>query len=255
MSGVSLQAKIKTQIKAHKSSIPKLAAAIGVPEQTLMYSLREGGKIPFETVVKIARHFSLDLNSFASDQAFEASPKPTAQTIDTHTWEIATEALNLALRRAHAKAADIAREEVPLSLEAFLWWWESHSGRLENFDSMRPYVDFFEAPSRESDLIRPTDVGDKSLAAVCFKLQSAQQLSHTLEGFSAPLNRDLVSAHLTALDRGEPVITYPTLNEPLPDGSRFIGKYRRVLAPLKKDGRTIIVNFSQAVPDYPLSVF
>ncbi|WP_147127222.1 helix-turn-helix domain-containing protein [Shimia ponticola] len=243
---MSLQTKIRTLIKSHKSSIPKLAAAIGVPEQTLMYSLRAGGKIPFETVVKIAREYRVPLETFA-----EEGPEKEA-TVEYETLQYASEILDLALRKANKQLFVRQSEEVPLNLESFLWWWESNSGRLENFDSVKPYVDFFEPPSNDSNIIQPVEVGRRSLAAVYFKLQSAEELSHTLDGFSAPLNRDLVSAHLTALDRNEPVITYPTLDESLPDGTRVSGKYRRVLAPLTHDGRTIIVNFSQQIPDHPL---
>ena len=243
---MTLQSKIKTLIKSRKSSIPKLAAAIGVPEQTLMYSLRAGGKIPFETVVKIAREYRVPIETFADDTI--EGPKP----VEYETLQYASEILDLALRRANNQLFVRQSEEVPLNLESFLWWWETNSGRLENFDQVKPYVDFFEPPTNDSNVIRPFEVGQRSLAAVYFKLQSAQELSHTLDGFSAPLNRDLVSAHLTALDRNEPVITYPTLDESLPDGTRVTGKYRRVLAPLSHEGRTIIVNFSQQIPDHPL---
>lgn len=245
---MSLQAKIKSLIKSRKTSIPKLAVAIGVPEQTLMYSLREGGKIPFETVVKVARHFSVPLEAFTDDAELPAAaPMPEEQA-----FEYASEILDLALRKARNKLFVKQSESVPLSLESFLIWWESTSGRLENFDQIRPFVNVIAAPKRNDKIINPREVGHRSLAAVHFKLQSAEELSTTLEGFSAPLNRELVSAHLTALDRNEPVITYPSLSERLPDGSQVTGKYRRVLAPLEKDGRTIIVNFSQMLPNHPL---
>jgi len=211
-----------------------------------MYSLRSGGKIPFETVVKIAREYRVPLETFTDD------PSDQERSVEYETLQYASEILDLALRRANNQLFVRQSEEVPLNLESFLWWWEANSGRLENFDSVKPYVDFFEPPANDSNIIKPFEVGPRSLAAIYFKLQSAKELSHTLEGFSAPLNRDLVSAHLTALDRNEPVITYPTLDESLPDGSRVTGKYRRVLAPLTHDGRTIIVNFSQQIPDHPL---
>jgi hypothetical protein len=143
---------------------------------------------------------------------------------------------------------NIAYNGAAVGLEDFLDWWHASNGRLEGFDSLSQYVDLFDEPSVDSATIKPVQIGAKSLATICFESQEVSHLGQTIEGFSKETNDSLVTAHLHALSRGEPVITHPALDEPLRTGRRFSKSYRRVLAPIYlQDGSRMVANFSQAI--------
>ena len=171
---------------------------------------------------------SLDIDGFASHDA---------------VYEKATDILDRALKRT-------SRNELyrghKIGLEDFLNWWFANSGRLESFEGLAQHVDIFKPPNKDSQRIRPTTIGKLSLASKYFFLEEVDHLHQTLDGFSKQANDALVKAHLDALNRGEPVITHPSLDEKLRDGRRFTRQYRRVLAPVYlPKGEPMIINYSQ----------
>ncbi|WP_422049891.1 hypothetical protein [Shimia sp.] len=231
---------IKAELDRTQEKITDIARSTGIAEQTLYSALRPGKKLNWEMMCAIADHFGRDVSFFRD--GLRRKPAGTTSEIEA--------AMKYAGNREWRPVA--AHQ---FSSDDFLTWWETHSGRLENFDTPSPQVDLFEVPDADSPTIKPLRTGGASLASLCFKVQGHDQLSKALEGFSKPLNKELVSAHLESLKVGAPVISYQSLTEKLPDGSFFVGRYRRILAPVRDKNRTLIANFSQPIPGQPLGSF
>lgn len=240
---MNIHEKIEQLVAQSGHSLRHAAISSDLSYNALHSSIVNRRKIGFEDVAALAKHFSVSIQHFAPDHLVQqdtdhhANPKPDATTESLLTDALKT--LEAAKRRVSKQVYDI-------SLDGFLDWWYANSGRLENFDAIASRVDMFHPPASDAQIINPASVGGSSLAAICFEIQHQDDLRKTLDGFSPLLNNDLVRAHHQAHLRGEPVITHPSLNETLLNGKSFQKQYRRVLAPiLKKDGTTMIVNFSQ----------
>lgn len=245
MSTLDIVKAVISQSGQNKASIAK---AIGVPYSTLCSILsgeKKTKRIEWDLVCALADHFKKDLEYFRGASKPEPSTEHVAEAISV---------LQEAILKAEA-AHSFQLKSQQINCDTFLTWWEQHRGRLENFDEIAPHVDLFEPPEADANMIKPLSSGPISLASVCFKVENSHQLTTTLEGFSSPLNRDLVNAHLEALKRRLPVLKYQSISEHLPDGSLFVGEYRRILAPVTKGGKTFIANFSQECPHSPLGQF
>lgn len=229
----------------------QLASAIGLPAQTLYSALREDcasidkpKRLDFEMMARIADYFGRDMEYFRQD----APQREEVQILDI------SQLILKAIQDAKKQGKNVLSTP-SISTDDFLTWHETHSGRLENFDRISSSVDLFDAPDCNSKIIKPLSTGATSLASICFQVENKGQLTNALEGFSEPLNRQLVNAHLKALTTGSPVISYQSISERLPNGSLFIGRYRRILAPVIDGGKTLIANFSQEVKGQPLGRF
>lgn len=203
------------------AGLSPLAASkkIGINYKTLSSILSEKRKIPLSVLEPISHHFCVSLDYWRRD-----------------------------VRVNELKFFNLPKGEVNklLKCDDFVQWWHENGGRLENFDTLSPYTDLFDAPLSDAKLISPKRTGRKSLQSINFENTCTDQLVKTLEGFSGKQNRELVRAHLTAIQRGEPVLTFPSLDEKLRSGRRFRKQYMRVLAPIYlPDGKVEVANFSR----------
>lgn len=237
----AIHEKITKIYKAQGMTTRQAASVCGFKYTTFRSMLNDEREVSASTLDAFSQAFNVPFGFF-SDRIptikVERDPKdgPTQEAISNK----ATSAFHLAGLRA-AKAGE------KVTLQSFLNWWVSNSGRLENFDQIADRVDLFEKPSQEDNQIRPLQIGGASLATKYFYLEETAHLNQTLDGFSPETNAALVQAHIEACNRGEPVITHPFLNETLRNGDRFERRYRRVMAPLYLGGKTLLANYSEDI--------
>lgn len=233
--------KIRAAITDRGLSQMAAAKKCDIVNRTLHSAIEDERKVSHDLLQKISDGLQIDFGYFS-----DAAPKVNLEPIRDRDRAV-DQALK-ALRGSFEKACRTAAYDGnSITLQSFLDWWCSTSGRLENFDLIAPKLDIFCPPEPDSNIINPIQIGSDSLATKSFSSQHVDHLKQTLLGFSRPCNRKLVDAHLEALQRGEPVITHPALDEKLRDGRRFSRQYRRVLAPVVAENRTLIVNYSEDI--------
>lgn len=218
------------------------AMKCGLKYSTFHAALKNKSEFGISTINALCEGLGISISYFSDDA-------PMLDLVHFETTSALDKEANDILRdRLKTHTRHIAYNGTKITLESFLDWWVSNSGRLEAFDQLAENVDIFEPPTGDSAMIKPVRIGSQSLATKCFYLEETDHLKQTLSGFTQSANEGLVQAHLEAFKRGEPIITHPFLDEKLRDGSRFVRRYRRVLAPTyNSDGKTLIVNFSQDI--------
>lgn len=223
-------------------SVRQVASKCGIPYASFSNALMHEQEIGWSTLDALARGLGVSFRYFASDTAgLELLPEHLPDGGGSKAFEILNARMQTTVRARQYCGCDV-------SLQDFLDWWFSNSGRLENFDQLQNHVETFEPPDAEKNRIQPITTGRSSLASICFEISSSDQLRDTLNGFSEKLNADLVMAHSEAIRRREPVITHPSIDVNLLNGRRFTRQYRRVLAPVYlPDGKQLVVNFSQDI--------
>ena len=227
---------IRCEIEVASTTLRAVAIACGISYPKLNAALNNYSALDYRDVSAIEHRLGLGYGFFAQ----QMSPT-TENPADSDAVLLLNQALRLARQQKVRRANRV-------TMKQFLDWWYSHSGRMEEFETIRDRVDVFSTPKNGSQLIQPLRAGRQSLASLHFELQNTQHLTRTLEGFSPNLNRDLVGAHMMALNKGEPVLSHPSLNEVLPSGRTFKRTYRRILAPVRDDkGNTYIVNYSEDI--------
>mmetsp|Transcript_27657 Transcript_27657/g.51372 ORF Transcript_27657/g.51372 Transcript_27657/m.51372 type:complete len:239 (-) Transcript_27657:4-720(-) len=231
--------KIRLALKDRRMSLRSAAEVCGIKYRTLHSALADERDLSFSTLERLSGGLNIDFAYFS-----DSAPSVTIEELRDRNKNVdaSLRRVRLSFDKSFRAAAYAGRR---VSLEGFLNWWVSNNGRLEGFDQLVSHVDLFDPPSQESDRIQPVQIGPKSLATLSFSSEHVDHLRQTLEGFSTACNRKLVDAHLEALNRGEPVITHPVLDETLRDGRRFSRQYRRVLAPVYAENRTLIANYSK----------
>ncbi len=227
---------ILAEIKNQNRSVRSVCLASDLEYKRISSALKDKRAMKFDDVVKLCRTLHIPLESLVDDV------EPEEQRFHQHAIEILNASLKMA--KSHRQITN-----QPIRADEFLDWWYINNGRLENYDRMASSIDIYDAAQPSSDLIAPLNTGPESLASVYFDIENADQLTQVLQGFTRPLNRTLVQAHLDAINANEPVMTHPQIDEKLPNGKRISRRYRRILAPVTdKRGKTLIVNYSQDIP-------
>lgn len=229
-----LQVESKLQVRG--KSLRWLANEVDVQPRSLQTAFsRRQRKMDFETILQIATLLGISIDALKNDDVVVPNSKAR---------QLLTAALSLA-----AEGEQTPSVQSKLSVDDFLNWWFLSKGRLSKNDKILDRIDVFEPPKLSETRIRPLQTGPNSLASIKFDISSPNELIETLNGFSQECNDQLVKAHLEAIRSGEPVLSHPTLDEPLRDGSQFNMRYRRILAPMRYKGAVVIVNYSDAIRD------
>lgn len=235
-----IHSKIELAMRDKNLNIRQTAEVCGLKYSTFHSAMKNRREIGMSTINALCDGLGISILYFSQDTPLVTLSEYEA---DTSLERAAIAVLN---HRLSGKARQFGYSGTQITLETFLDWWVSNGGRLEGFDGLAERVDMFEPPDGESKLIKPVKIGAESLATKCFFLEETDHLNQTLKGFTEQANESLVRAHLEACKRGEPIITHPFLDEKLRDGSRFVRRYRRVLAPVYlRNGKKMVVNFSQ----------
>ncbi len=233
--------KIRAAIRDRKLSMRAAASLCNVNYRTLHSALNDERDVSHSLLQRISDGLDIDFGYFGD----------FAPIIVLEETRDRTRAVDNALRAAKVSFDRTCRTAAysgnGVTLQSFLNWWCSTSGRLENIEQIASKVDIFDPPNIETGLIQPLCIGQESLATKSFASKHVDHLKQTLLGFSKSCNEKLLQAHLEALKRGEPVITHPVLDEKLRDGRRFSRQYRRVLAPVTAAGRILVINYSEDI--------
>ncbi|WP_321829773.1 helix-turn-helix transcriptional regulator [Thalassovita sp.] len=229
--------KVQAILAEKNLNLRRAAISCGINYRTLHSAISNERDLTFSLLDPLTRGLGVSLSYFSSDVPIDKIKEHIHQTgpalIAIKTIEDA-----LTAARENAKGRPNCSD--------FLDWWYRNDGRLDEFDGIRPYVDQFLPPEPDAALINPTEIGEKSLATKHFDLHETRHLTQTLEGFSYSANLSLRSAHMEALERGQPVVSHPQLHERLRNGEIFRSQYRRILAPVTlSDGTTGLLNFSE----------
>ena len=222
-------------------SVRFAAETCGINYRTLHSALSDERDLSFSTLERLSAGLNIDFAYF-SDSA--PSVALEEQRDKDKSVDDALRQTRDSFDRTFREAAYAGRR---VTLDRFLNWWVSNNGRLENFEGVSTHVDLFAPPGRGSKTIDPVQIAPDSLATKSFASRNVDDLKQTLSGFSGACNRKLVDAHVEALDRGEPVITHPVLDETLRDGRPFVRQYRRVLAPVYVESRVLVANYSEDI--------
>lgn len=237
-----LHDKIRAALADRKMNLRKVSQEANLNYTTLHSGMQKERNLPFETIDALAGALGVSVTYFSNrNSTLSVDEFEMNNTIHERALGILNNALKSTTRQ-------ISYSGLEIGLEDFLNWWHANNGRLEGFDGLADFVDLFDEPDCNVSQIAPCVIGRKSLATICFDSSDVEDLRNTLAGFSSQTNDQLLSAHLTALNTGEPVITHPTLSETLRNGSHFDRKYRRVLAPIHlPNGGRMVANFSQDI--------
>ncbi|MFY0619304.1 XRE family transcriptional regulator [Shimia sp.] len=243
-----LHDKIRLAISDRGHTISSAAKACDISYRTLHSAVNERRDIGVSILQRLSAGLDIDFGHWSdrTPQIKLSEQRDRNKEIDFLLSEIR--------HRADQYFRQASYRSEGLTLNAFLDWWCVNGGRLEGFEQLSPKLDIFEPPDTLNSLIQPAAIGNESLATRYFKSEHVDHLRQTLRGFSDAFSQKLVGAHLEALEKGEPVISHPSMDEPLRDGQRFTGQYRRVLAPVTLNGRKMIVNYSEDVGTTTLSL-
>ncbi len=220
-----------------------LSLEIGQGERYISNLLSAKSDPGYSSVVKICSVLGLTPNMMAglSDQI-----SLSAEEIDNNIVTAQAERILTAIsREAHRKLSQ--RGVHPLIDDVLTWWHQQH-GVLSNFDGLAEHVDLYVAPEPSSALPEPYQVGQKSLAAKSFGIESAEHLRYLFTTFDENLFEQVRLAHVETT-RGDPQLSIQEIDVVLPRHTfplRFT--YKRLLLPVKDtDGNSYVLNYSQAL--------
>lgn len=226
-----------------------VAALCDLRYTTFNSMISKESSVPFAVLDKVSQAFGVPLDYFSDRVAdLDAGWPKIRLVVDKGSSRRRDAAARAVETRIEAINFAHARQGRTVTIQTFLDWWVRNNGRLVEFEAIAQRVDLFDPPNGSSKVIKPVRIGMDSLATRLFKLKETNHLKATLDGFSDERNEKLVKAHLDALRTGEPVISHPSLDETLLDGSRFVKRYRRVMAPVTlPDGSEMLLNYSEEI--------
>jgi transcriptional regulator with XRE-family HTH domain len=139
----TIHEKIRLSLKDRGLSVRSGAEKCGIKYRTLHSALADERDISFSMLERLSAGLGIDFAYF-SDSASSVTME-VARDKDKGV-DGSLQRLRLSFDRTFREAAYAGRRA---SLESFLNWWVSHSGRLENFDQLAPHIDLFDPPHLE----------------------------------------------------------------------------------------------------------
>jgi len=235
--------RLKTYIKDSSYDYKGLSLEIGQGERYISNLLSSKSDPGYSSVVKICSALGITPNQIAglNDQITLAGNEIDNRIVTAQAERILTSVT----REAHRKLSQ--RGARPL-LDDVLTWWHQQGGLLSNFDTLSEHVDLYIAPDAYSTLPEPYQIGNQSLAAESFGIQTAEHLRQLFTTFDQSLCEKVRLAHVET-SRGEPKISIEEIDVMLPGHSfplRFV--YKRLLLPVHDtEGNAYVLNYSQAL--------
>lgn len=235
--------RLRTLIKASGYDYKALSLAIGQGERYISNLLSTGSDPGYSCVVKICAALGLTPNQLTGldDHLSVVNKAKGDQIVKTQAERILTSVTKEAQRRLTSYSAR------PL-LDDVLTWWHQQRGEMSNFEALSEHVDLYTLPDPGARLPQPHRVGQQSLAATSFGIESAEQLRHLLTTFDKTLCEQVTLAHVETA-RGQPQLSVQEIDVSLPGHKfplRFV--YKRLLLPVRDSrGNEFVMNFSQAI--------
>lgn len=235
--------RLKTYIKESSFDYKSLSLEIGQGERYISNLLSSKSDPGYSSVVKICSALGITPNQIAglNDQISLAGGEIDNRIVSAQAERI----LTAVTREAHRKLSQ--RGARPL-LDDVLTWWHQQGGILSNFDGLSEHVDLYLAPEPHSKLPEPYQIGQRSLAAESFGIQTAEHLRHLFTTFDENLSESVRLAHVEA-SHGDPQLSIQEIDVMLPGHSfplRFT--YKRLLLPVRdRQGNKYVLNYSQAL--------
>ena len=235
--------RLKTYIKNSPFDYRSLSLEIGQGERYISNLLSGKSDPGYSSVVKICSALGITPNEIAglNDQISILGDEVDSRIVTAQAERV----LTAVTREAHRKLA--SRGARPL-LDDVLTWWHQQGGLLSNFDLLSEHVDLYVAPTPDSHLPEPYQIGHESLAARSFDIQSTEHLRHLFTTFDKNLTEQVQLAHVEA-SKGQPNLSIQKIDVLLPGHTfplRF--NYKRLLLPVHDtQGNEYVLNYSQAL--------
>lgn len=235
--------RLKTYINDSRYDYRSLSLEIGQGERYISNLLSAKSDPGYSNVVKLCSALGITPNQIAGldDQITLSGGEIDTRIVTAQAERI----LSAVSREAHRKLSQ--RGAHPL-LDDVLTWWHQQGGQLNNFDRLSEHVDLYIAPTSDTALPEPYQVGHNSLAARSFGIETAEHLSYLFTTFDHSLTERVRLAHVET-SKGEPKLSIEEIDVELP-GHRFPLRftYKRLLLPVKDHtGQDFVLNYSQAL--------
>ena len=221
-------------------SLRRACEASGVTYKTLHAQLRNGRKIPFETVEKIASALSISIDYFTTSRPGKIGIAPQRQ--------VNAEVAKLHGRKLRQAHSEMIRHGLPPDCSDILNWLRATGGHINFDDPVCNYVDLFHKVEVTDGLMRPLKVGPASLASLWIGIKSVAEYDRKVSQF----NRTIIEASLFAHMRVQEVSRYSVEDVTVYgdiDGRDISESYRRIIAPIHDgDGREFNLVFAELLP-------
>jgi hypothetical protein len=172
--------------------------------------------------------------------SIEVSPEsPAPSFIEVQAAKVAGKMLRTAANNAKIIGGRLSVEDV-------LSWWSQSDGLIDPNSSEIESCDVVAPPNDGDELITPTKIGEKSLAA---KVMTGEKLADMLRLLSeAPRDQrlEMVRSYRHAAESKEPVMTGPhSMTISHPGQSPFVVRFFRIQLPARTpDGSKFVLNYS-----------
>lgn len=239
MDSEQLREKIQSLIDIQGRRVTELSLAIGKSRGYLSGFLnRTGAEDPsFGTMSHLARELGVSLAYFDEDEAdFETT---SARDIDRQASRMLTDVF----RAARAKM--LAQGSRP-SMDDIVAWWQESRGKLENCDTLLPYVDLVSASATHHGAPEVAHVGALGLSAEALKSQDSSKLQSFIEKLNDADMAELKTTIATVSKIGVGMVTPQSRIVP---ATRISDSFRvdfvRLMLPVTdKTGAPYVLNFS-----------
>jgi transcriptional regulator with XRE-family HTH domain len=235
--------RLKDYIRQSDYDYKSLSLAIGQGERYISNLLSTKSDPGYSNVIKLCAALGVTPNEIAGlkDQLTLSGGVLDSRIIAAQAERI----LDAVTKETYRK---LSRRGVKPLLDDVLTWWHQQGGRLSNFDRLAEHVDLYIAPGPDAQIPEPYKLGESSLAAESFNIQSADHLRFLLTRFDHELVEKVQLAHKDAA-QGEPKLSIEEIEVQLPGHTfplRF--NYKRLLLPVTDErGYSYVLNYSQAL--------
>ncbi|MDA7426893.1 helix-turn-helix transcriptional regulator [Primorskyibacter aestuariivivens] len=233
-----LRDRLQSLIEAQGRKPAELGAAIGIDESALTGFL--DGSTPegpsFATMSRLARELGVSLSYFDEQEGdFEIA---SARDIDQQASRLLTDVF----RTARAKM--LAQGSRP-TMDCIVAWWQETGGKLENCETLLPYVDLVSA-SGQDGAPEVTHIGPLGLSAETLKSNDASKLQTFIEKLNDADMNELRTTIATVSRIGVGMVTPQSRIVP---ATRISDSFRvdfvRLMLPVTdKKGAPYVLNFS-----------
>ncbi|MFY0682883.1 MAG: helix-turn-helix transcriptional regulator [Thalassovita sp.] len=222
--------RIMEACKMVNIKLAKACELAGVKYGTLYNQIRFEREIPFATVVRISNAIGVPIGYFASSEA---------KSIDgsvRNRWENAGQ--------ANKERAECTHAGFTVDTDTVLDWFHKHNGKLENWAWFEDQVDLFHPLEPTDRLMRPIQIGKRSLTSERLMLSGNRDYYRVVGKFSKErVDRAMMSHRM--VNELPYLVTDETLDVTI-KGVRVQGGYRKVTMRLTgAQGEPVNATFSQ----------
>ena len=176
---------------------------------------------------RMADHLNCRIDDFFAEPS---DPRPrTAQEMLRH------QVRTLQTRRGYRRP----------QIHDLMTWFITNRGVLTDHEAFQDYVELFDPPDLDANMISPCWVGRQSLCSIELGLASPEDLRHVLTLSDENVRREVVRSHVRVLESGRPDTSTRQLEFRFSAGLKVTVDYIRVLLPVREPvgGGPMVLNY------------